>query len=225
MNILDAAEKVLLERGVPMPIERVAEIVIREGLWTSRGKTPKVSVASRIYVDMKRGGIRSRFVKTRAGTIDIRNGENLFGDTGIASEGLSFGERAAARAFAAETKTLSGDEFETMIRRVLESAGIREIERLRRQRRKDDEVNLAGYVTLLGAVSIRIRVLAARWRAGAVTSAAIDRVRRDLAPGDRGVVFSLDGFTREALAAAKSDGEPPIVLFSSEDLMRMAQQP
>ena len=29
MNILDAAEKVLLERGVPMPIEKVAEIVIR----------------------------------------------------------------------------------------------------------------------------------------------------------------------------------------------------
>lgn len=223
MNILDAAEKVLLERGVPMPIEKVAEIVIREGLWTSQGKTPKVSVASRIYVDMKRSGARSRFVKTRAGTIDIRNGENLFGDSSIATEGLSFGERAAARVFVAETKALPDDGFETLVRRVLEGSGIREIERLRRSHRKDDEVNLAGYVTLLGAVSIRIRVLAARWRSGAVTSAAIDRVRRDLAPGDRGIVFSLEGFSPEALKAAESDGEPPIILFTGEDLMRMAQ--
>lgn len=219
MNILDAAEKVLLERGVPMPIEKVAEIVIRRGLWTSRGKTPKVSVASRIYVDMKRRGARSRFVKTRAGTIDIRNGETLFGDGAIATEGLSQGEREAARAFVRDARALSDADFEAMVRRVLEGAGVREIERI--PRRKPDEVNLAGYVTLLGAVSIRVRVLAARWRAGAVTMGAIDRVRRDLAPGDRGIVFSLDGFTAEAARAAESDGEPPIVLFSGEDFARM----
>lgn len=219
MNILDAAEKVLLERGVPMPIEKVAEIVIRRGLWTSRGKTPKVSVASRIYVDMKRRGARSRFVKTRAGMIDIRNGDTLFGDGALATEGLSQGEREAARAFVREARALPDADFEAMVRRVLEGAGVREIERI--LRRKDDEINLAGYVTLLGAVSIRIRVLAARWRAGAVTMGAIDRIRRDLAPGDRAMVFSLDGFTSEAMLAAESDGEPPIALFSGEDLAKM----
>ena len=220
MNILDAAEKVLLERGVPMPIEKVAEIVIRRGLWTSMGKTPKVSVASRIYVDMKRRGARSRFVKTRAGTIDIRNGDTLFGDGAIATEGLSQGEREAVRAFVRDTSALPDADFEAMVRRMLEAAGVREIERIRRH--KDDELNLAGYITLFGALSIRIRVLAARWRAGAVTMGAIDRIRRDLAPGDRGIVFSLHGFTAEAMRAAESDGEPPIVLLSAEDLARLA---
>ncbi|MBR0056441.1 MAG: restriction endonuclease [Kiritimatiellae bacterium] len=219
MNILDAAEIVLLERGVPMPIEKVAEIVIRRGLWTSRGKTPKVSVASSIYSDMKRRGAKSRFVKTRAGTIDIRNGESLFGDGAIAGEGTTYGEREAAKAFAREASALPDADFEAMIRRILDGAGVREVERI--PRRKRDELNLAGYVTLFGAVSIRIRVLAARWASGAVTMAAIDRVRRDLAPGDRGVVFSLRGFTREAALAAESDGEPPIVLFSAEEMLRM----
>lgn len=222
MNILDAAEKVLLERGVPMPIEKVAEIVIKKGLWTSRGKTPKVSVASRIYVDMKRRGPRSRFVKTHAGMIDIRNADSLFGDGAALSEGLTFSERAAARKFIEEAKALPEGDFEGMIRKLLETAGVREIETVRRTfTRRADEVNLAGYITLLGSLSIRIRLLAARWRSGQISSATVDSVRRDLAPGDRGIVISLDGFSREAARAAESDGEPPIILLSGEDLFKL----
>ena len=221
MNILDAAEKILLERGVPMPIEKVAEIIIKSGLWTSRGKTPKVSVASCIYVDMRRNGARSRFVKTRAGTIDIRNADSLFGAGSISSEGMSYSERTAARAFIAETKSLPQQDFEDMIRKLAEASGIRELESIRYPAHRDEEANLAGYITVMGALSIRIRILAARWKSGAVPSATVDRVRRDLAPGDRGIVISMDGFSVEARKAAEADGEPPIFLFSGEDIYRM----
>ena len=122
--------------------------------------------------------------------------------------------------YIAEIDALPDDAFEALIRKALDAAGVREVERIRRG--KKDEVNLAGYVTLFGTLSIRIRVLAARWRRGTVVSAAIDRIRRDLAPGDRGIVFSLHGFTAEAMRAAESDGEPPIVLLSAEDLARLA---
>lgn len=224
MNILDAAEKVLLERGVPMPIEKVAEIVIRKGLWTSRGKTPKVSVASRIYVDMKRRGSRSRFVKTHAGMIDIRNADSLFGDGAALGDGPSFSERAAARKFIEGAKALSGEDFEEMVRKLLDGAGVREIETVRRTRaNRRDEVNFAGYITLLGALSIRIRILATRWESGQLSSATIDSVRRDLAPGDRGIVISLDGFSREAAKAAESDGEPPIILLTGDDLFKLSE--
>lgn len=223
MNILDAAEKILLQRGVPMPIEKVAEIIIKTGLWTSRGKTPKVSVASCIYVDMRRNGARSRFVKTRAGTIDIRNADSLFGSGAISAEGMSYAERMAARNFVAETKALPPDDFEAMVRKLAGASGISEIESIRYAAHRGEEINLSGYITVMGALSIRIRILAARWKSGAVPSATIDRVRRDLAPGDRGIVISLDGFSAEARKAAEADGEPPIVLFSGEDLYRMLQ--
>ncbi|MBR3085606.1 MAG: restriction endonuclease [Kiritimatiellae bacterium] len=219
MNILDAAEKVLLERGVPMPIEKIAEIVIRSGLWTSRGKTPKVSVGSRIYVDMKRNGPRSRFVKTRAGIIDIRGGDSLFGDGAFAGGGVTLEGRNAVRSFSESVRALPDADFESMVRRILDGAGIREVERIRRS--KPDEINFEGYITILDALSIRIRVLAARWKSGPVTMGAIDRIRRDLVPGDRGIVFSISGFTHEAALAAESDGEPPIILFSAEDMMKM----
>ena len=202
-----------------MAIDKIAEIVIRTGLWTSSGKTPKVSVASRIYTDMKRLGPRSRFVKTRAGTIDLRNADALFTPRDFGGEGLSPHERAALRMYIAEIDALPDDAFEALIRKALDAAGVREVERIRRG--KKNEVNLAGYVTLFGTLSIRIRVLAARWRRGTVVSAAIDRIRRDLAPGDRGVVFSTHGFSDEAVRAAEADGEPPIALFSGEDLERL----
>lgn len=207
-----------------MPIEKVAEIVIRKGLWTSRGKTPKVSVASRIYVDMKRRGSRSRFVKTHAGMIDIRNADSLFGDGAALGDGPSFSERAAARRFIEGAKALSGEDFEEMVRKLLDGAGVREIETVRRTRaNRRDEVNFAGYITLLGALSIRIRILATRWESGQLSSATIDSVRRDLAPGDRGIVISLDGFSREAAKAAESDGEPPIILLTGDDLFKLSE--
>ena len=219
MNILDAAEKVLLERGVPMPIDNIADIILRNGLWTSAGKTPKVSIASRLYVDMKENGAKSRFVKTRAGMIDIRNAESLFSCEDLPSEGLSWRDRAALKKFVADIYALSAEEFEAGIRKVLEDAGIGELERI--SRRKRDEVNFAGYVTILGTISVRIRVLAARWKRGAVTSLAVDRIRRDIVPGDRAAIFSVGGFSKEAVAAAASDGEPPIALFDAEDMERM----
>ena len=99
MNILDAAEKVLLERGVPMPIDRVAEIVLNSKLWSSTGKTPKVSICACIYADMKRNGVKSRFVKLRAGTIDLRNADSLFSEFEENREGLTPEERASLRRF------------------------------------------------------------------------------------------------------------------------------
>lgn len=219
MNILDAAEKVLLERGVPMPIDRVAEIVLNSKLWSSTGKTPKVSICACIYADMKRNGVKSRFVKLRAGTIDLRNADSLFSEFEENREGLTPEERASLRRFVERIDALPAEEFEGMIRKILEGAGIKEIQRIRRS--KKDEVNFEGFVSILEPVSVRVRVLAARWRSGSVTSAAIDRVRRDLIPGDRGIVFSTRGFSPEAMQAAESDGEPPIALFSAEDLERM----
>ncbi len=202
-----------------MPIDNIADIVLRHGLWTSAGKTPKVSIASRIYVDMKVNGAKSRFVKTRAGMIDIRNADSLFSSDDLPSEGMSWRDRAALKKFVADIYALSDEEFEAGIRKVLEEAGIGELERI--SRRKRDEVNFAGYVTILGAISVRVRVLAARWKRGAVTSGAVDRIRRDIVPGDRAVIFSLGGYSREAVAAAAADGEPPIVLFDAEDMERM----
>ncbi len=220
MNILDAAEQVLLERGVPMPIDRIAEIVLKAGLWRSAGKTPKVSIASRLYTDMKRQGAKSRFVKTRAGTIDLRNADSLFSSGDFAADGLSPQERAALKKFVAGVDALPAEEFEAVLRKILEGAGIREVKRLRRDDHGGADVNLEGFITVLGAVSIRVLVLAVRWPRG-VSSTTVDRVRRDIVPGDRAVIFSTHGFSPEAVLAAESDGEPPIALFSGEELEKM----
>lgn len=203
-----------------MPIEKIAEIILSQGLWQSRGKTPKVSIGSRLYCDMKHAGVKSRFIKTHAGTIDLRYTETLFSSLdGFSREGLSPQEWNALKKYTLEVAALSDEAFEGMIRKILERQGVREIVRIRRA--KEDEINLEGYVTILDALSIRIRVLAARWKRGKVTVSAIDRIRRDLAPGDRSIVFSLYGFCDDAIRAAEADGEPPIILFSAEDLIKM----
>lgn len=203
-----------------MPIDKIAEIILNTGLWSSSGKTPKSSIASSIYCDMRHEGSKSRFIKTHAGTIDLRYNENLFFvDDGQSS---AIRERVAVKNFTLEVEALPPSEFEEMIRKIMQGAGIREIERINRS--KKDEVNLVGYITVLGSVSIRIHVLAARWKSGKIPSSTIDRVRRSVNLGDRGIVFSTKGFSRDAFLAAESDGEPPIALFGPEEMEKMLQK-
>lgn len=221
MDLLDAVERVLMERGVPMPIDSVARIVLSSGMWSSKGKKPKMSVTSRIYSDMKREGESSRFVKFKSGVIDLRAGQSLFPE-GLFYEGVSsVRSKAALKGFIKSMDALSPEEFESAVKGMMEAEGIAEIEKI--SRRKRDEANFAGYINIFGSVSIRVRVLAARWKSGAVCLPAIERVRRDLAPGDRGIIFSTRGFSREAARAAQTPGMPPVALFGAEEMEKFAQ--
>lgn len=67
MNLLDAAYDFLKSAGVSMTAQEIVDPILKAGLWTTAGKTPDATLAARIYMDIKKNGSRSRFVKAGKG--------------------------------------------------------------------------------------------------------------------------------------------------------------
>ncbi|MCK9522856.1 MAG: HTH domain-containing protein [Proteobacteria bacterium] len=61
MSVISAAIQVLKKSGSPLHAKDVAERMIAEGLWKTKGKTPAATVGARLYMDIKRNGDASCF--------------------------------------------------------------------------------------------------------------------------------------------------------------------
>ena len=73
MDVKAAAIRVLRQAGTALHARDISARIIDAGLWQSQGKTPAVTVAARLYSDIKKKGDRSSFVKAGAGTFALRD--------------------------------------------------------------------------------------------------------------------------------------------------------
>lgn len=68
MSGLDAAAKVLADKGEPMRVSDIVEAAAKKGLWKSKaGKTPEATVYAAIIREIRDKGVESRFVKKDRG--------------------------------------------------------------------------------------------------------------------------------------------------------------
>ena len=67
MSLLDAAYEVLKTSGVPMSPADIIRPILESGMWTTKGKTPEQTLGARLYVDIKKLGVKSRFVNVGNG--------------------------------------------------------------------------------------------------------------------------------------------------------------
>jgi hypothetical protein len=73
LSALDAAAKVLEERGQPMNTRQLIEVMAQKGYWTSPGgKTPWATLYSAILREVTTDGDTARFVKTERGKFAFR---------------------------------------------------------------------------------------------------------------------------------------------------------
>lgn len=73
MDVKAAAIQVLQQAGTALQAKDIAEKIIADGLWQSKGKTPGATVSARLYSDIKKKGSKSPFVKTGAQTFALRD--------------------------------------------------------------------------------------------------------------------------------------------------------
>lgn len=69
MDIIDAAKQVLSEYAEPQKVSLIAKEIVRLKLWTGNGKTPERTIEARIYMDIKKNGAASQFMKCGSGMI------------------------------------------------------------------------------------------------------------------------------------------------------------
>lgn len=71
MIALDAVAAVLAEADSAMVVKDITAAVIGRGLWDTKGKTPAATIESRLAMDIKVKGLRSRFVRTAPRTYGL----------------------------------------------------------------------------------------------------------------------------------------------------------
>ena len=86
MNILDAAYDVLHANGHPMSAKDMASILLGNGTWSPKGKTPDATLGSRIYMDIKRNGSASRFIKAGKGTFALAGAPAVAKETDVVNQ-------------------------------------------------------------------------------------------------------------------------------------------
>lgn len=74
MSLQDIVFETLKANGTPMSAKAIAAAVLASGKWSSTGQTPDATIGARLYMDIKKLGTNSRFVKA---------GKGLFGLSGV----------------------------------------------------------------------------------------------------------------------------------------------
>jgi len=72
MDSLDATEKILREAAEPLHYGEITERILAQDLWPTEGKTPDATINARLAVDIRKFGIRSRFMRTEPGVFALR---------------------------------------------------------------------------------------------------------------------------------------------------------
>ena len=72
MDSLGATEKILNKAAEPLHYQEITKRVLEQGLWQTEGKTPDATINARLAVDIRKFGIRSRFIRTEPGVFALR---------------------------------------------------------------------------------------------------------------------------------------------------------
>jgi len=72
MSFAEAAYQVLKQVGKPLSANEVTSIALEQGIISTAGKTPSATMSAQLYVDIKRKGNGSKFVKVNKGKFALR---------------------------------------------------------------------------------------------------------------------------------------------------------
>ncbi len=72
MTVLEAAQKVLLEKGHPLPVKELTSLMLSTGYWKTNGLTPEATVQALISVDIKNQQKDSCFFRSSPGCFGLK---------------------------------------------------------------------------------------------------------------------------------------------------------
>lgn len=77
LSFIKAAHKILKNNDKPMSAKEITKIALERNLIQTSGKTPAASMGAQIYMDIKRNGDKSIFVKMERGKFGLKEWQNL----------------------------------------------------------------------------------------------------------------------------------------------------
>ncbi len=215
LTYADAAEEVLKRhsKGAPMHYREITDLAVAAGLIEPGGQTPAASMNVAIRQDIKRLDLSGRDQRFRA------HGRGMYSLTladdplGGAIQRKNTEVRHQLRERLAE---LDPRLFEELIGELLTAVGYEDVAVTKYV--GDGGIDVRATLTVGGVTRVQTAIQVKRW-AKNVSGRTVRELRGALGPHERGLIITLSGFTRDAVADASSETRMPISLVDGDRLL------
>lgn len=215
LTFADAAEEVLRHKskGAPMHYREITDLAVASGLIEPGGQTPAASMNVAIRQDIKRQDLSSRDQRFRA------HGRGMYSLTikddplGGAIQRKNAEVRDQLRERLAD---LHPQVFEEVIGELLTAVGYEDV--VVTKYVGDGGIDVRATLTVGGVTRVLTAIQVKRW-AKNVSGRTVRELRGALGPHERGLIITLSGFTRDAMADASSETRMPISLVDGDRLL------
>lgn len=113
LSFAEAAYHILKRTGLSLSANEITSAALADGLISTSGKTPSATMSARLYIDIKRKGSSSRFVKVDRGKFGLREWAIRAPAEASTFRPLSF-KNAAYKVLKAENRPLSVEDITNM---------------------------------------------------------------------------------------------------------------
>ena len=215
LTFADAAEEVLKRhsKGAPMHYREITDLAVSSGLIEPGGETPAASMNVAIRQDIKRQDLAGRDQRFRA------QGRGLYSLT-LADDPLGGAIQRKNAEVRRQLRERLGDLhpriFEEVIGELLAGVGYEDVEVTKYV--GDGGIDVRATLTVGGVTRVQTAIQVKRW-AKNVSGRTVRELRGALGPHERGLIITLSGFTRDAVADATSETRMPISLVDGDRLL------
>lgn len=220
MTFADAAEEILRRhsKGAPMHYREITDLAVSGGLIEPGGQTPEASMNVAIRQEIKRQDLAGRDQRFRAhgrGMYSLVLAEDPLGG---AIQRKNAEVRRKLRERLAE---LDPRIFEEVIGELLTAVGYEDVEVTKYV--GDGGIDVRATLTVGGVTRVQSAIQVKRW-AKNVSGRTVRELRGALGPHERGLIITLSGFTRDAIADASSETRMPISLVDGDRLLDLLME-
>jgi len=215
-SFTDSAEYMLdkYAHRKPMHYREITERALSEGILETKGATPEATMYAQILTEIKRRTQRGddpRFVKHGKGMVGLWK----WTPKGVAHT-VAEHNKAVRGELRADLLNLSARGFEELIGLLLAEMGFESVEVTSLS--NDGGIDVRGNLIIDGVLPIRMAVQAKRWKAN-VRAPAVQQLRGSLGVEEHGMLITVSGFSRGAIAEAKRPGATHIALVNGDQLV------
>lgn len=218
VSFTDAAELILdaADEKRPLHYREIMDRILELDLIETSGLTPEATLYSMILSEIKRQvgrGEKPRFIKYGQGMVGLRK---WMGE-GVAYQ-IEQQNREVQEKLLEHLITLSAEEFELLIGKLLAELGFEDIEVT--SHAGDRGIDIRGTLVVGDVIKTKIAVQAKKWQNN-VQSPIIQQVRGSLGTHEQGLIITTSGFSKGAIQEAERPDAVPVALVDGEQLIEL----
>lgn len=215
-SFTDAAELILNEFAEkrPMHYRDITDKLLELDLVETEGKTPEATLYAMVLTEIKRfteRGEKPRFVKYGEGMIGLR----MWMGEGLAYQ-IEKQNREVQKKLLAYIQSLSPEEFEGLLGRLLGEMGFEEVEVTSYS--GDSGIDIRGILVVGDVIRTRMAIQAKKWKNN-VSSPTVREVRGSLGAHEQGMIITTSDFSKGAKVEAERSDAVPVALVNGEQLV------